>query len=188
MTPSYMDIMHNRHRAVPRHRAVQPFFPTYTLPAVARFAKAPKDNPPAFIPGTNVPAMGDCGCGAPMTPIGSYYESTPNYYRNPVPYLNSDVGAPVPGWGVNPLVAGPPRLGVGATLGERIAQSTISRDISPVYLDRLTAASTPQSGGTVSPGTPTVDSSKGLPWWVIPVGAAGLLAAGTFFATKKGII
>lgn len=179
MTPSYMDIMHNRHRAVPRHRAVQPFFPTYTLPAVARFAKAPKDNPPAFIPGTNVPAMGDCGCGAPMTPIGSYYESTPNYYRNPVPYLNSDVGAPVPGWGVNPLVAGPPRLGVGATLGERIAQSTTVRNVLPV---RSGAAL--QSGGSVA----TQDHEEpSLPSWVLPAAVSFVAVGGVlFFGRKQG--
>lgn len=43
---------------------------------------------------------------------GSYYQG--DYYRNPTPYTSSDIGAPVPGWGVNPRVAGPARVGVGA--------------------------------------------------------------------------
>ena len=34
------------------------------------------------------------------------------YYRNP-PITYDDIGAPVPGWGANPLLAGPKMVGVG---------------------------------------------------------------------------
>lgn len=188
MTTSYMQMMHNRHRVAPRHKPVQPFFPTYTLPAVAKLAGAPKDNPPAFIPGTNVPAM-----GASM-PLGSYYQSTPGYYRNPVPYLASDVGAPVPGWGVNPLVAGPPKLGVGATLGQRIATNTAKAKIDLTKFARFAQAqrspslspSADPSAPSPTPASSDPDKIMGLPWWALPAGAAVLLVGVGYFGTTKG--
>lgn len=44
----------------------------------------------------------------------SYVQSNDFYSNRPRPYLTSDVGEPVPGWGSNPQIAGPPRVGVGA--------------------------------------------------------------------------
>jgi hypothetical protein len=45
--------------------------------------------------------------------IGSYYNVTPAMYRPPPPGTPGWQRAPVPGWGVNPWRAGPPRVGVG---------------------------------------------------------------------------
>lgn len=43
----------------------------------------------------------------------SYYQS--NYYQNPHPHYwgNTDIGEPVPGWGLSPVMAGPAYVGVG---------------------------------------------------------------------------
>jgi hypothetical protein len=65
----------------------------------------------------------------------SYYQA--DYYRNPVPYTSSDVGEPVPGWGVNLRIAGPRRVGVGAIVRRR-AERPAARQRSP--LTRVTTA------------------------------------------------
>lgn len=53
-------------------------------------------------------------------------------YRNPpAPYLRGWQHVPVPGWGVNPAVAGPRRIGVGQAprmvIGPGVAQPVVAR-------------------------------------------------------------
>lgn len=43
----------------------------------------------------------------------SYVQSNSFYSNAPSPYVQDDRGAPVPGWGVNPAVAGPRMIAVG---------------------------------------------------------------------------
>lgn len=46
--------------------------------------------------------------------LGSYYNMPLDFYQPPPVETPLWQEAPVPGWGVNPLRAGPPRVGVGA--------------------------------------------------------------------------
>jgi hypothetical protein len=45
--------------------------------------------------------------------LGSYYAVTPDMYQPPPPATPGWQQAPVPGWGTNPMRAGPKRVGVG---------------------------------------------------------------------------
>lgn len=104
----------------------------------------------------------------------SYYQSSPNYYRNPVPYLSSDIGEPVPGWGVHTPVAGPSRLGVGATI-------TPAAMIMPAAVIRMPASAI--TGGSKQ-SEPVLD--KVMPWWIWPVAAAVVVGGVGYYGTKKG--
>lgn len=56
----------------------------------------------------------------------SYVEG--NFYRNPGPaYACSDKDEPVPGWGVQPIMAGPEYVGVGGAFGFTLQESEIAR-------------------------------------------------------------
>jgi hypothetical protein len=123
--------------------------------------------------------------------FGSYYEA--DYYGNPVPYLESDIGEPVPGWGVNPRVAGPPRLGVGAINPNLRAVMSNKGGIS--LSPHLSQRFSQQGGGTQQRGdtrtsdggvAPGEEEATGLPWWVYPTAAAVALGALGFYGTKKG--
>lgn len=46
--------------------------------------------------------------------IGSYYEVPSSFYQPPPVGTPGWQHAPVPGWGINPLRAGPARVGVGS--------------------------------------------------------------------------
>jgi hypothetical protein len=45
--------------------------------------------------------------------LGSYYAVPPDMYQPPPPATPGWQQAPVPGWGTNPMRAGPKRVGVG---------------------------------------------------------------------------
>lgn len=106
----------------------------------------------------------------------SYYES--NYYENPGPaYCESNYGAPVPGWGVEPTMAGGRRVGVGAIL-------------APVEPGRFVM--TP--GRVMVPMTEGEDLTRhaGLPWWAwilitASLGAGVALARNRGYLTKVGL-
>jgi hypothetical protein len=117
---------------------------------------------------------------------GSYYQSTPNYYRNPVPYTHSDIGAPVPGWGTSVRVAGPARVGVGATRDDFRAGKTT--DFQRVYYGPV-----PDEGDVGDGGDGTADDALeeagkvgGVDWYVWPIAAAVLLAGVGYYGTTKG--
>lgn len=59
----------------------------------------------------------------------SYYQVLPtSYWRNPGPVYGpgGDYGAPVPGCGVLPNMAGPARLGVGAVTLDKVLRKTVA--------------------------------------------------------------
>jgi hypothetical protein len=125
---------------------------------------------------------------------GSYYQSTPSYYRNPVPYTQSDIGAPVPGWGTSVRVAGPARLGVGSNGG---APTSVPDRIilQKASLLRRVIPSTTEAGGEPAPPPaepppvevpPEASQVGGLPWYVWPVAAAVVLGGVGYYGTTKG--
>lgn len=83
-----------------------------------------------------------------------------SYFQNyPCPYgPEGDLGQPYPGWGVGPWMAGPSRLGVGATTTWTIGKGHL----------RLPAL------------TPS------LPWWAWPVGAVAVGGLLALILHKKG--
>jgi hypothetical protein len=185
--PSYMNNLHGRHRPAMQHRRWQSIWPSYTLPPVAAHAQPAQGNPPAFVPGTNMPLM-------PfertvMNGYGSYYQSTPGYYRNPVPYTQSDIGAPVPGWGTSVRVAGPARVGVGADPAEQRMLLTKAQRLVPRWTGDVT-------GEEPAPTPPDVDEPLdvpaeasevgGVPWYVWPIAAAVVLGGVGYYGTTKG--
>jgi hypothetical protein len=131
---------------------------------------------------------------------GSYYQSEPNYYQNPVPYTSSDIGEPVPGWGTSVRVAGPQNVGVGA-LGLLIPGGDKPKVASPLYSPELAVkaaqilmAPTTTSAlddqqpapATPPPPPPPVTSGEPLPWWIWPAAAAVVLGGVGYIGTKKG--
>lgn len=73
-----------------------------------------------------------------------------NFYKNPGPmYHGSDVNEPVPGWGINPNLAGPARVGVG--------------------IDKIFVDASRFTGGT--------SSSTEIPAWYYVAGAAAASGA-----------
>lgn len=58
----------------------------------------------------------------------SYYSIGPQAYRPVPPGTPGWSDAPVPGWGVNPLLAGPPRVGVGSS-GSSTEKSHLTRNL-----------------------------------------------------------
>ena len=111
--------------------------------------------------------------------LGSYYAA--NYYRNPVPYTSSDIGAPVPGWGASLKIAGPTRVGVSG-FGATIKTSAIPQ-ATRMMQDIRGGAAIPVSATTSA--APVV-SVGGLPWWAWPALAAVGLGALGYYGTKKG--
>lgn len=193
-SPSYMRKLHGRPRSPMTHRRYRGIWPNYTLPSVAECAQHAQGNPPAFVPGTNMPDMPYERVA--MNGYGSYYQSTPNYYRNPVPYTESDIGAPVPGWGVNASVAGPARVGVGADLPPVVRL--------PAAFRQRVAYEIPGGGDMVGGGGETnggaaddsgllddetlAEASQvgGVAWYVWPIAAAVVLGGVGYYGTKKG--
>lgn len=98
----------------------------------------------------------------------SYYES--NYYENPGPaYCESDIDEPVPGWGVEPTMAGGRRVGVGAIVA---------------------APAPPRTFMSITEEERHVKT--GLPWWawVLLLGGVGAgigLAQNRGYLTKVGL-
>lgn len=117
--------------------------------------------------------------------FGSYYEA--DYYENPVPYTSTDVGAPVPGWGPDPRVAGPPYVGVGA-----VSQRVVSK-YTPMARRVVmgTPATTPTSepGGTVDQqAADAAANGNGEPmaWWIWPVAAVVIMGGVGYLGVKQG--
>lgn len=185
-SPSYMNRLYGRHRPAMQHRQWQSFWPNYTLPAVAKHAQAAQGNPPAFIPGTNMPQMPHER--VVMNGYGSYYQSNPGYYRNPVPYTRSDIGAPVPGWGTSVRVAGPARVGIGNAVDTRmlISKASLLRRVMPTTTETATPppAEPPPAEPPIVP--PEAAEVGGMPWYVWPIAAAVVLGGVGYYGTTKG--
>lgn len=126
----------------------------------------------------------------------TYYKVTPSYFRNPGPVYppSGDYGAPFPGWGTNPNMAGPARLGVGAVPAKTCVEMGMPQirdskgrpvttgDGEPVCFDFAGAHREEQElrGGPVVKGpggqmfvqgstdTPPAAQTSvgGVPWWV----------------------
>jgi len=188
-----MNKLYGRPRPARQHHQQQPFWPRYTLPAVAQHAAEAHGNPPAFIPGTNMPQQ-------PfertvMSGYGSYYQSTPNYWRNPVPYTQSDIGAPVPGWGTSVRVAGPPRVGVGQVTTE--ARRFVATPTRLALLRKIAADIQRTEGGGAPEEPPPAEeptdivppeASKvgGIDWYWWPIGVGVVLIGVGYYGTTKG--
>jgi hypothetical protein len=115
--------------------------------------------------------------------LGSYYQA--NYYRNPVPYTSSDIGAPVPGWGANLKIAGPTRLGVsGVGFGQTIKTSAIPKALET--MQQIRAGTAPMTSAAVTTTAAPAVTVGGLPWWAWPVIAAVGLGGLGYYGTKKG--
>lgn len=124
-------------------------FPTYRIPA-------------------NFPAYSDSYLASPSVPccgsgVGSY---VPAHYENPVPYTDSDIGEPVPGWGVSLQNAGPRWIGIGAPTLTYVGKTPTSQRYNPVTMARTQPA--------------------GSPWWIWP--AVTAVAIGGYVAYKKGML
>lgn len=104
--------------------------------------------------------------------FGSYYQA--NYYQNPTPYDESDIGEPVPGWGTTRSVAGPVRVGVGAT--PVLLRTAMTRPMLTIAKKNLTMPATTTSG----------EASKPLPWYVWPIAAAVVLGGVGYLGAKQG--
>lgn len=93
-----------------------------------------------------------------------------SYYTNPPPPFNPGwQHSPWPGWGVNPAIRGPARLGVGAIAAK------------PMF-STVRAAQIAQQRVAIEPG-----AAKPFPWIYVICGLA-LLGAGGAYAYKKGLI
>lgn len=106
----------------------------------------------------------------------SYYES--NYYRNPGPVYGpgGDFTEPVPGWGPLPNMAGPRRVGVGATTSILMAVPGMRLSRPPSDGDRTSNGRQQQE-----------DEGTGRPWWAWALVAATVGAA-VGVAKKRGML
>lgn len=97
----------------------------------------------------------------------SYYQVCPSYYRNPGPVYprGGDWGAPVPGWGALPNMAGPARLGVGqAAATQQPVQVQIPTEFRPEKVLQEQDERREQAAAEQEDGKP-------FPWWGWVVGA-----------------
>jgi hypothetical protein len=101
----------------------------------------------------------------------SYYNS--NFYQNPQPYDSSDIGEPVPGWGLSARSYAQPRVGVGATLSKAVSAKTTAAKV----------LSAPKSAVVYADAPPFTISS--VPWYYWIGGSAVLVGFGSF-AYYKG--
>lgn len=103
----------------------------------------------------------------------SYYVT--DYFKNPPPpYDGRSATRTVPGWGVAPRAAGPPRLGVGLVLSKAAMAKLHTRVAAP-----------PPTDDETDDGKTPDDASKGIPWWVW-IAAPGVLAGGFALAVNMG--
>jgi hypothetical protein len=101
-----------------------------------------------------------------------------SYWSNPpAPFLDGWRFSPVPGWGSNPRVAGPARVGVGADV-----------TIDPSLFRRaMMVAKVPGSEEDVAPVELTTDEDKPFPWLYVVAGTL-VVGAGAAFAYNMGWI
>jgi hypothetical protein len=99
-----------------------------------------------------------------------------SYFQNPPqPFLDGWQHAPVPGWGANPQVAGPARVGVGQT-------------VTPppgLFRAAMYAMKVPNGGGEATEEPPPYEEDKPFPWLYVVAGTL-VLGAGTAFAYNMG--
>lgn len=142
----------------------------------------------------------------------SYVQSSNFYSNNPRPYLTSDSGAPVPGWGSNPQIAGPPRVAMGdapavCPPGTRfdpskslcvraVAKAALTRKPvvqqcwaaghqSRAALDACVAAGGPTAGApSLEVGGGIVGALGSLPWWAM-LGGAVVIGGGIAYVVSR---
>lgn len=103
------------------------------------------------------------------------------YWQNyPPPFYPGASGQyPVPGWGVQPVMAGPEYVGVGASFESKsVAPSHVFTATQGKVLQKIVTPSADTSQPT--PVTPQV------PWWAWPLMSAAALGALGYFGTRKG--
>lgn len=112
----------------------------------------------------------------------SYYQQTPNYFRNPYPYWGEtgDRGGALPGWGMLWRAAGPARLAIGADPATTTSVFSVLAQKHPELLQSLAQQ--------VPPPPPAEKPFKERPWWLLPIGVSVLLGTVAFVADKKGWI
>ena len=136
----------------------------------------------------------------------SYYAG--EYFRNPGPvYAGPSLGAPVPGWGVLPNMAGPPRLGVGQAPAFGVTRLEVYKETAEAKLaaaqkfakeqrerlDELEGevagkqppanGAPPENGELPANGEP---AAAGMPFWVLPAVAAVALGTLGYLGVKRG--
>lgn len=106
----------------------------------------------------------------------SYYQA--NYYRNPVPYMSPNMGAPVPWWGSDSRIAGPKMVGVGQTA----APMSKLRFTPTMRIKAMLAPSAP------APSPIAAEEEKSIfdQWWIYPVGALVLVGAAVGIGVATG--
>jgi hypothetical protein len=101
-----------------------------------------------------------------------------SYWSNPpAPFLDGWRFSPVPGWGANPRVAGPARLGVG---------EEVSIDPS-MFRQAMVAMKVPGAEESAVTTEPTPSDDKPFPWIYVVAGTL-VLSAGAAFAYNMGWI
>jgi len=123
-----------------------------------------------------------------------------SYFTNPEPaFYPGAYKAPVPGWGNDPSVMGPARVGVGAvfnpSVAKKFAQVERVQPKKTAHTEWTPALECSQMGGSYDASTgvctlPDVGggaSDGGIPLWYWFVGIA-VLGAGGLFAYKKGYL
>jgi len=108
------------------------------------------------------------------------------YFRNhPEPFYADWKGEPVPGWGVRPVMAGPARVGVGAS-SYVATQSPAASSIQPSAQEQFRASQARIAAQSSSDGGLDSSAGGGVPWWAWPLGAAAVLSGVGYLGVKQG--
>ncbi len=117
--------------------------------------------------------------------LGSYYNMPDSFYQPPSAGTPMWQEAPVPGWGVNPMRAGPPRVGVGADEATTIDMWRPERHLGGGIpeQDRVLPHYTPIGGcaGCVELGAAEEDVYKQTTWGHVALATAGGILVGMLF-------
>jgi hypothetical protein len=119
----------------------------------------------------------------------SYYQS--NYYRNPIHYTSSDIGEPVPGWGLSPILAGPARVGVGRTEDVMYQYTGCSSCSGYGQAPQTLHVMRPELVKTLAAAVAKKEEEKPFPAWgyfAIAGGAAAILVGGAIYLKRTGKI
>ena len=101
----------------------------------------------------------------------------PTYWTNPPrSFYHGSFLAPVPGWGANAAVVGPPRLGIG--------QDKLAMPATAFDLQKVREATTQKR---LEEKKDFESAIGGIPWWYYIAGAVMITAVGTI-AYQKGWI
>jgi hypothetical protein len=113
--------------------------------------------------------------------LGSYYQVPQSFYRDIPAETPGWQNAPVPGWGINPLRAGPRRVGVGGCVG-CIDEGFDEPDNSlPEYAAVGGCGPCGCGGGCSGIGEAEEDQYKETTWGHVALAAAGGIIAGMLF-------